>query len=294
MREYIISSTSSVDVDRDYLDNLSVKWIAFPYELDGKDYKDDLGVTISLEDFYQRLDEGSISKTSQINIVDYMDYFESFAKDGLDVIHLCLSSGLTGEYNNAVLAAESIMDKYKERKIFVVDSLQGSTCQMHLVKKMVDLKNEGKSVKEVYDYIEDNKLKVNTYFMTSDLTHFIRGGRVSKTAGTIGNVLNICPLLEVNYEGKLIVIDKIRTKKKAMKAMVEKMKESAIDKQLYNKDIYIDHSYAYEDAIKFKQMLEENFPNVRNIEIHQMGVIIGSHTGPGTVGFSYWGDVRVK
>ena len=127
--------------------------------------------------------------------------------------------------------------------------------------------------------------------MVSDLTYLVRGGRVSKASGAIGNLLNICPLIDFDVEGKLSVREKVRTKKKALKTQVEKMKESASGGTEYNGKCFISHSDCLEDAKTLAAMVEEAFPNLNGpVEISNIGTVIGSHTGPGAVVLCYWGD----
>ena len=179
------------------------------------------GESIPFEQFYQAMKDGADTKTSQINADEFCEYFEGFLKEGKDILHLTLSSGISGVYNSAKIAQEMMQEKYPDRKIYIVDSLAASSGYGLLMDKLADLRDEGKSIDEVYEWTEAHKKEVQHWFFTSDLTFFIKGGRVSKTAGFIGGVMNICPLLNVDFEGKLIPRQKVRTKKKvSMKAFM--------------------------------------------------------------------------
>ena len=255
---------------------------------------DDLGDSMDIDEFYQRMQEGADTKTSTINAEEFMEYFEPFLKEGKDILHLTLSSGITSVLNSAMIAKEELEEKYPERKIFIVDSLAASSGYGLLMDKLADLKDEGKSITEVRDYAIANRLKLNHWFFSSDLTFYVKGGRVSKTAGFVGGVLNICPLLNVDFEGKLIPRQKIRTKKKAIIEIVKKMEQLAEDGFDYSGKCYISNSACYEEAKAVAELIEERFPKLDGpVQIENIGTTIGSHTGPGTVALFFWGAQRV-
>ena len=159
--------------------------------------------------------------------------------------------------------------------------------------KLADLRDEGKSLSEVADFAEKNKRRLQHWFFSSDLTFYIRGGRISKTSGFIGGLLNICPLLNVDYQGCLIPRYKIRTKKKVIKAIVDQMIEHAENGTDYSGKCYISNSACYEDARAVADLVEKNFPKLDGkVVINSIGTTIGSHTGPGTVALFFWGDER--
>ena len=161
--------------------------------------------------------------------------------------------------------------------------------------KLADLRAQGMSLEEIYNWTNENKLKLPHWFFSSDLTFFVKGGRVSKTSGWVGTMLNICPLLNVNNEGKLIPRYKIRTKKKVIKAIVDKMEEHAEGGLDYSGKCYISQSDCYEDAREVADLIEARFPKLNGkVEINYIGTTIGSHTGPGTVALFFWGDERVE
>lgn len=295
MNDYIISCCSTADLSKEHFEQREIKYICFHYELDGKQYPDDLGQTMSFEDFYSAMTNGADTRTSQINEAEFEAYFEPFLKEGKDIIHLCLSSGITGVINSANIAKEMLAEKYPDRKIYIVDSLAASSGFGLLMDKLADLRDEGKSIDELYKWTEDNKLKMQHWFFTSDLTFFVKGGRVTKTAGFVGGILNICPLLHVDYQGKLIPKYKIRTKKKVIEAIVEQMKLHAEDELDYSDKCYISQSACYEDAKAVADLVEKTFPKLKGkVLINNIGTTIGSHTGPGTVALFYWGKERTE
>jgi DegV family protein with EDD domain len=193
-----------------------------------------------------------------------------------------------------MLAQAELQDEYPDRKIIIIDSLAASAGYGLLVNEIATQRDKGLTIDELSKWAEENKLYVNHWFFSSDLTFFIKGGRVSKTAGLIGGVLNICPLLNVSNEGKLIPREKIRTKKKAIKTSFEKMCTLANNKNDYNGKCFISHSACYDDAKALADLIENNFPKLDGkVQITDIGATIGSHTGPGTVSLYFWGDKRV-
>jgi DegV family protein with EDD domain len=237
--------------------------------------------------------DGADTKTSQLNAEEYEEYLEPFLAAGKDVLHLTLSSGISGTINSARIAQENLQEKYPDRKIYIVDSLAASSGYGLLMDKLADLRDEGRSIDEVRDWAESHKKEVNHWFFSSDLTFFIKGGRVSKTAGFIGSVMNICPLLNVDFEGKLIPRQKVRTKKKVIQEIVRKMEELAVDGLDYADKCYISNSACPEDAKAVADLIEARFPKLKGrVEINSIGTTIGSHTGPGTVALFFWGAER--
>jgi DegV family protein with EDD domain len=244
--------------------------------------------------FYQAMTEGADTKTSQLNEDEYTSYFEPFLAAGKDVLHLTLSSGISGTINSARIAQEGLQEKYPDRKIYIVDSLAASSGYGLLMDKLADLRDEGKTIDEVRDWVEAHKKEVNHWFFSSDLTFFIKGGRVSKTAGFIGSVMNICPLLNVDFEGKLIPRQKVRTKKKVIQEIVNKMEALAEGGLDYAGKCYISNSACEADARAVADLIEARFPKLcGRVEIYSIGTTIGSHTGPGTVALFFWGAERI-
>lgn len=294
MSEYVLSCSSTADLTKEHLEKRDIEYICFHYVLDGKDYLDDFGETIPLDEFYLKMQQGADTKTFQINADEYESFFEKFLQQGKDILHLSLSSGISGTVNSAMIAKGMLEEKYPERKIYVVDSLAASSGYGLLMDKLADLRDEGRTIDEVYKYAQEHKRELNHWFFSTDLTFFVKGGRVSKTAGFFGNMLNICPLLNVNYLGQLIPRAKIRSKRKAIAAAAEKMFELAKDGDQYCEKCFISNSACEEDAIALARLIEEHFPKLNGkVQIFPIGTTIGSHTGPGTVALFFWGSERV-
>ena len=262
--------------------------------MDGVDYLDDLGQSITPEEFYRRMTEGADTRTAQVNISEYLEHFEKYLEQGKDVLHLTLSSGISGSYNSAVNAALIAAERYPERKIYVVDSLAASSGFGLLMDKLADLRDEGLDIDALRDWAEENKKRMHHWFFSTDLTFYVKGGRISKAAGVFGGLLNICPLMNVDYEGHLIPRSKIRGKKKVITEIVKRMEELADDRHEYSDKVYMCNSACIEDAEEVAALIKERFPKMKGeVLINNIGPTIGSHSGPGTVAIFFWGDKRV-
>ena len=295
MSDYIISCCSTADLTAEHFEKRDINYICFHFELGGKQYTDDLGKSIAFHDFYQAMVNGAETKTSQVNADEYKEYFAKFLEAGKDILHVCLSSGISGSINSAMIAKAELEEKYPDRKIYIVDSLGASSGFGLLMDKLADLKDQGMGIDEVYAWAQENRLKLHHWFFSTDLTFFVKGGRVSKTSGFVGTMLNICPLLNMDHEGHLIPRYKIRTKKKVIKAIVDKMEEHAQGGLNYSGKCFISQSDCYEDARAVADLVEERFPKLDGkVEINYVGTTIGSHTGPGTVALFFWGDERTE
>ena len=293
MNNYIISGCSIADLSEKHFLKRDIKYVCFHYMLDGVDYMDDLGKTMPLDQFYEAMVNGAETKTSQVSSTEFIEFFTPFLEEGKDIIHLCLSSGISGTYNSANVAKETLAEQYPDRKIYVIDSLAASAGAGLLLDKMADLRDEGYTIDELYEWVEENKLRVHHWFYSTDLTFFVKGGRVSKVSGWFGTILQICPLLNVDNNGKLIPREKIRTKPKVIQAIVNKMVEHADGGAEYEGKCYITHSGRFNDAKEVANLIMEKIPGTKGkIVINNIGTTIGSHTGPGTVAVFFWGSKR--
>jgi len=293
MNDFILSCCSTVDLKKEHLDSRDIHYICFHYELNGEIFADDLGTTMPLPDFYKAMEDGAETRTSQVNINEYREYFESFLKAGKDILHVTLSGGLSGSINSAHNAADLLSEEYPERKIIIVDSLAASSGYGLLMDKAADLRDGGMGIDELAQWLEDHKLNLQHWFFSTTLKYYIKGGRVSKTAGFFGGVLGICPLLHVDEAGKLIPMEKVRSKKKVQEAIVQKMLEYAENGTDYSEKCYISNSNCIEDAEAVAAMVKKAFPHINGcVEINDIGTVIGSHSGPGTVALFFWGRSR--
>lgn len=295
MSDYILSCCSTADLSKEHFEQRDIHYICFHFMLDDITYPDDLGQSIPFPEFYQKMADGAMTKTSQVNADEFVEYFRSFLQEGKDIIHFTLSSGISGVYNSACIARDMLAEEFPDRKIYIVDSLAASSGYGLLMDALADKRDEGLDIDALKDWATKHLLNLNHWFFSGDLTFFIRGGRISKTAGTIGNMLNICPLMNVNNEGKLIVREKVRSKRKVIKAIVGKMEELARDGLDYDGKCYISQSACYEDARAVADLIESKFPNLDGkVVINNIGTVIGSHTGPGTVALFFWGQERTE
>ena len=292
MSKFVLSTESVSDVSREYLESRDLRYVCFHYLLDDEDFIDDLGTTISYKEFYDRLRNGANPRTTQLNISEYLDYFSAICEEGYDIVHTCLSSGLSSTFNSANKAAEIARERFPERKIYIIDSLNASCGIALLVDKLADLRDEGKSAEEIYEWAEANKLRVHSWFFSSDLSFFIKNGRISRLAGAFGGVLNICPVMDVDIDGRLKVRQKVRGRKAALATVLGKFKTLS-EGSKYSEKIFISSSDMPEDAAKLSEMVEAEAKNIAApIGIYSIGPTIGSHTGPGTVAFFFWGEER--
>ena len=237
--------------------------------------------------------EGAETHTSQINTEEYEAYFEGFLRQGLDVLHLVLSSGITNSLQSACTAAASLEARYPGRRVEVIDSLAASSGFGLLVDLAADRRDEGYSLDQLVDWIYANRLRIHHWFFSTDLTFYIKGGRVSKTAGFVCKMLNICPLLNVDVHGKLIPREKIRTARKAITVTEEHMERLAQDRLNYSGKCFISHSDCEEEARTLAKLIESRFPHLDGpVQVNWIGSTIGAHSGPGTVALFFVGDER--
>ena len=294
MKDFILTCCSTVDMNKEFFEETKIPYISYRFSLDGEEIEDDYGKSITNEEFYEKMKNGAMPKTSQINSERYIEFWEPYLKEGKDVLHIAFSSGLTGSFNSARLAKNYLEEKYNDAKVYLVDSLAACSGYGMLVKSVYDLKEKGYDVLYCVNWVEENKLNLHHWFFSTDLTSFKRGGRISSTSFFVGTLLKICPLMNVDFEGRLIPRKKIRTRTKAIEEIVEVMKDCTEDGINYNNYCYIAHSATPDDALKVKELIENSFPNLKNkVEIYNIGTVIGSHCGPGTVALFYYGTKRI-
>ncbi len=293
MSNYVLTCCSTADLTREHFEAIGVPFVCFHYAVDGKEYMDDLGESMSYDNFYARVAAGARTRTAQVNIDEYCAFFTPFLEKGMDIVHVSLSSGLSGTVNSARNAAAIMMDQFPDRKVLIVDSLGASSGYGLLIDTAAKKRDEGLSAQELAAWIEENKLKLHHWFFSTDLSCYVRGGRISKAAAVFGGMLEICPLLNMNNEGKLTPRAKIRTKKKVIREIVNRMEQCARDGLEYDGKCYISMSACIEDAEAVAALIEARFPKLDgHVEINNVGTCIGSHTGPGTVALFFWGSER--
>lgn len=293
MGDYILSCCSTADLTEEHIRARDIHYICFHFLLDGVQYPDDLGKSVPFDEFYQAMARGAETKTAQVNVQEFLTYFIPLLEQGKDILHVSLSSGLSGAYHSACIARDELQKSYPDRKILIVDSLGASSGYGLLMDALADLRDGGMDLVSLYAWAEAHKLELNHWFFSTDLTFYVKGGRISKTAGMVGTLLGICPLLNMDGEGHLVPREKVRSKKGVTRRIVQKMEEYARDGLDYDGKCYISQSACYEDARLVADLIEVRFPHLAGpVEINSVGTTIGSHTGPGTVAVFFWGKSR--
>ena len=291
MADYALTCSSTADLPIDFVKKHNIAVLPYQFFMDGEEYYDDQGTSISTHDFYEKMRAGSIPTTSIVNVDRYIAFFKPFLEAGQDILHLEFSSGLSGSFDNAVAAAEKLKKLYPQRKILVVDSLSAARGYGLFVHLIVLKKENGVSLEEVYEYAENLKLKIIHWFAVDGLEYLRRGGRISRSSAFWGTMLNIKPVLAFNKEGKIIPVEKIRGRKKSLLVMVDQM-ESDLDAD-HSEIVYIGHGDAYEDAVWVAEQIKSRFKTVKEVFIHYIGPVIGAHSGPSTIAIHYVGKNRV-
>lgn len=295
MNEYILSCESTIDMTKEEIDAHDLTFIPFHLTIGSDEYDDDLWQTLKPTDLYSRMEAGELTHTSQVGVGEYVTFFENYLKEGKDILHVCLSSGISGTLNSAMTAANLLKEKYPDRKLYVIDSLAASSGYGLLMSRLSSLKKEGVDIDALRIYAEDHKHNVHHWFFSTDLKYYVLGGRISKTAGFLGNLFKICPLLNVDEDGKLIPREKIRTIKKVEEAIVEKMEAFCDDGHDYDQDCYISYSACLDYATAVKEKVETTFPKLKGkVKMFDIGAVIGCHTGPGTVALFFFGKKRTN
>ncbi len=293
MEDYILSCSSTADMTNGYYASRDIHHIDSTYSISGKTYDGSERESVPLPDFYERMRNGESPVTSQIDMAEYKEYFKKFLEDGKDVLHICLSSSISDSYLSAMAAVKELKGEYPERQLHVVDSLSASAGMGLLIDILADKRDEWMPIDKLKNYAENSKKYINHWFFSTDLTTYLKENSLSNFSYKIGKTLNFCPLMCVDGEGKLVVIEKVKTKKKTMEAIVSRMEIQAVDGKRYAGKCFISHADSEKEAAKLASMLEARFPNLKgNVEVKEIGHIIGAHTGPGTVAVFFVGDKR--
>ncbi|MBU3876294.1 DegV family protein [Faecalicatena sp. AGMB00832] len=287
MREFVITVNSTVDLPREWVKERNVPVIPLRYTIDGQTYTDMYG--LSGKEFFQKLREGKMSVTSQVNPDEAKEAFEPFLKEGKDILHLGFSSGLSGTYNSMRIAGEELSEEYPDAKIIVIDTLCACLGEGLLLYKVLKLKEAGKSIDEIAQWVEENKLHICHNVTVDDLNHLHRGGRVSKATAVLGTMVQIKPIIHMDNEGKLQVIAKERGRKKSLNKIVDMAVEQS--KGWENDMVMITHGDCIDDAEYVAGLVREKM-GVSQILINNIGTVIGSHTGPGVVAVFFMGSQR--
>lgn len=287
MNNYIIFTDSGCDIRENLLKEWGVPCFQLTFKFDGED-KELTENDMNINDFYTCMKNGKVAKTAAINPDTFKTSFEETLKEGKDILYLSFSSGLSTTFNSSRIAAEELKEEYPERKIICVDTLCASAGQGLLLYLALQKKNQGASIEEVAQYVEDNKLNLCHWFTVDDLVYLKRGGRVSPTVAFVGSVLGIKPVLHVDNEGHLISKAKVRGRKNALSTLLSKYEELALEK---NGIVFISSADCKEDTDYMEKQFTEKYGAKVEV-ITDIGPVIGAHAGPGTMAIFFLGKER--
>lgn len=290
MKNFMISTDTTSDLPEDYIVKHNLGILSLTYTMDNITY--DLEHPMDVQEFYQKMRNGSLPTTSQVTPAKAKETFTKLAKENdANILHIAFSSGLSGSCNSAQLAAQELAEEGFPYKIIVIDSLSASLGEGLLVHKAVSMLEKGKSLEETAQWVEKNKLHIVHNFTVDDLNHLSRGGRVSKSAAFLGTLASIKPLLHVDNEGHLIPLQKVRGRKKSLTALVDSMEKQMGSYRNKNDIVFISHGDAFDDAQLVANMVKERF-DIDSFLFNYIGATIGAHSGPGTIALFYLGEYR--
>ena len=285
----ILITDSQCDLPISFIEEYDIPFLGSICNFKGLEIEDDLGKTLSYKEFYSSVRAGEMPTTHQINPYRYETLFEKYVQKGNAVLYIGVSSALSGSLNSARMAKEELEKRYPQADITVIDSLSASLGQGLIVYYAQELLKNGHSKTEVIDWVEDNKLKVNHWFTVDDLNHLRRGGRISNISAFIGTLLSFKPILKVNNEGKLIPVDKVRGRNKAILTLFNLIKERIVKPE--EQVIFISHGDCVEEAEKLKDLIANQI-QVKGFIVNNIGPAVGTHAGPGTIALFFLGEKR--
>ena len=290
MSQFVIVTDSSADLSHEMVQALGVEVLPLAFTMEGKTYYNYTdNRDMAPKEFYRRLAAGAVATTNAVNVGQAIEGIEPLLQAGKDVLTLAFSSGLSATYSSMQIAVDELAEKYPERKVYAVDTLCASLGQGLILYLAAGLQKQGKSIEEVRDWVEANKLHICHWFTVDDLMYLKRGGRVSAATAVVGSMLQIKPVLHVDDEGHLINIGKARGRQSSLKALVDKMEKTVTEAG--KQTVFISHGDCLEDAEAVAQMVRERF-GTQDIRINYVGPVIGAHSGPGTLALFYLGTQR--
>ena len=292
LQNYVFITDSDSDLPYNIVDERKIEMIYMSYNINGEEFFDDLGRNQAHKKYYDDMRAGSVPRTTALPSNYFVEYFSTFLKEGKDILYLAFSSQLSANIFNVFMAKEELLAKYPDRKIIVVDTLSISYPQAILVIMAHDLYKEGKSIEEVANWVEENKLRSQAWFTVDDLKYLQRGGRISAVSAVVGSLLNIKPIITESKEGKIVSIDKIKGRKKSLHYIAQKVADN-LDENV-DPHLTIIHADALDDANMLAEKIKELVPNIEKIEFSFIGSVIGAHCGPGTVAACFFGKKRAN
>lgn len=293
---FVIIADSASNLNSTLAKKYGIEIISFHYTVDGEEYlcyaDENFDFENEAKKYYTLLREGKIIKTSLVSIQDYCDIFEKHLKKGEDILSISISGNLSGSLNSSINARDIVLEKYPDRKIVCLDSLNASFGEAMSAIMASKARDEGKSLEETVDLISPVRMNFRSEFVVDKLTYLARGGRISPIVASIGNLLDIKPLLRASADAKIESFCKVRGKKKAILKLVETVKENIIDPE--NQTVYIAHCDDIVEANALKDLLLKFIPNIKNISIHQYDLCSGGHVGPSALAIFYYGKSRLE
>lgn len=289
MSDFKIITNTTADLPKDYIEANQLGLMVFNYTIKDETYSK--GHELDWKEFYSMMREGNMPTTSQVNPEECRNYFEEYLKETDQLLYICFSSGMSGTYNNACLAAEMVMEEHPGCKITVIDSKCASMGEGLLVHKAVELRKAGKTMDETAAWVEENLLHLVHIVTVDDLNHLYRGGRVSRTSAIVGSVVGIKPIIHVDNEGRLIPINKVRGRKKSLNTLVDYMEQKMGRYREENDIVFISHGDALEDAEAVRDDIKARF-GIDSFMINHIGPTVGAHSGPGTIALFFMGESR--
>ena len=290
MVQYEIFTDATSDLPQEIIDTLGIKVIPMDFEINGKvysHYPDERN--LDSKTFYEMAQQGIMATTTQITPARFIEYFIPTLEEGKDILYICFSSGLSGTYGSSQVAIQNLKEDYPNRKIMSVDSLCASCGEGLLVYLAAKEKEKGKTIEELYNWVEENRLNICHWYKVDDLFHLKRGGRIGSIAATFGTALNIKPLLNMDNEGKLQLVEKVRGTKACEHHMINKLKENYLPNKYDT--IIISHADCEYEALSLEKMLRKEC-EVGEIIHSKIGPVIGAHSGKGTLLINFYGKKR--
>ena len=286
MSSFIIATDSDTEIPYQFADKHNVPVFLMPYTVNGEEKLFDLGRDTDFAGFYRQLREGADAITSTRPPSDIAEFFREIVKDGTELLYLSFSSALSGHYELTLAAKKMVLEEYPKARIEIVDTLRISMAAGILVMEAQRMKEEGKSLDEIKDWVIKNRNRAHEWFCVDDLNYLKKGGRLSGAAAAIGTILDVKPILTINKEGKIINTDKINGTKKVLKHLTEVARENVLDPE--EQTAYVMHADNLGNAEKLKEMLS-GAVNFRDVVIQDIGPVIGCHSGPGTLAVVFMG-----
>lgn len=287
---YIIMCDTDSDLPLELKEKYNVSVVKMPYIINGEEFFADLGASNDFQSFYNKMRNGEVPVTASLSTPSYIEYFEPVLQDGKDILFIAFSNQLSSTINNIFEAKAMLLEKYPERRIEVVDTLTISLPETLLIIKAFEMYQEGADLDSIAQWLEENKQFAQTFITVDSLVYLKRGGRVSGVQAFMGTVLDLKPILTVSKEGKIVAVDKTKGRKKALRTIVNNVKENILNAG--EQELIILHADCENEAGYLKTLLQEEIPEAKNVKTYYIGEVIGAHAGPGTIGVAFMGKAR--